>query len=269
MRRFARGGATLTRIRCIAVAVVFSIAGNARASSPFFPRDLKPIVFEAVGTPATAICPEPCFQVRIFLEDLTRQLEIQGIQMDIDVGVGARVGVLPVPPATNSNAASGNAAHFDADGETVLLPWDTSATVGKSPSLNFDALLVNAAGVPFSLNSLAALRSQFSNCASAQLCEILDDANSRNLIYLGRFNVSLDGDPQTQGFEVRVGQIQGVGPLFEQLATRFVENRYTIVRYPVPEPPLGLLCSAAIAALAPLGWFRRARVSGRGAVARH
>lgn len=227
-------------------------ASAVRASSlPFpLPVGLEPLVFEAVSTPATSLCPDPCFQVRIFLEDPTRQRQIQAIQMDIDVGVGARVAVLPVPPAANTNAASGNAAHDDRD-RSVLLPWNLTAFVAASPTAGFDVFVVLASDTPFSIASLAATRAQYPNCIPRALCQLLEDADARNQIYLGSFKINRDGDPLTEAFEVRIGGLMGVQ--LDGWFPDFPYPRYARVLYPVPEPTVEIFAATAMG----LGWARR------------
>jgi len=243
----------------LAPLVVITVCSVAtRAFSSLFEPDLRPLVFEARRTAATDICPEPCFQVRIYLEDPTRSRSIQAIQFEIDVGVGARVGPLAFPPATNSNASAENAFIWN-DSTSEHVPWGLAAFLGPSPNRDFDVLLVLAANDPFDLDSLAALRTELPNCQPERICEILDDADARDLLYLASFKVSLDGDPQTEGFELRVGNVQGVGALYEDLRYSAYPWAYAFVPYPAPEPSsLALLGTAAVA-----GTIVRARARAR------
>src|SRR5262245_50756602 len=72
------------------------------------PAQAMEFYFDIVATPTTAICPEPCFQVRMFVEDQTRVVDLQAVQFDVAVVSGGSVATLPVPPANNTNAANGN-----------------------------------------------------------------------------------------------------------------------------------------------------------------
>jgi len=190
----------------ITLAAAMTVSAGAKAAT---------LYFELVSATATTICVAPCYQVRMFIEDPTRSLQIQAIQMDIDV-VNATVGVLPVPPATNTNAsgkAAINVTYTASDGEsTNEIAWDTSATVGASPAAGFDALIVLAAGNPFTVNSLEALRADSIACSGAVSCPIVAAALPLNRVYLGRFNIT-GTDPATAqiGFGVRVTGITGNG----------------------------------------------------------
>jgi hypothetical protein len=232
--------------RILAALGILAAADAARGSNIPYYQPLDPLVFEPVPVAATSICPAPCYEVRVFIEDSSREVDIQAIQMDIDIGAGALPVAYPVPPATNSNAGDANAIYLDEDEERLVVsPWDLSATVGKSPS-GFDVLLVAAASFAFDLTTLAAARTAFEGCAPARACAILEDADARNLVYLGRFKLTRDG--AAPAFEVRVSGISGVGPLVE--AVEYLQNygRPGLVPYPAPEPELALLLGAALAA---------------------
>lgn len=246
--------------------LVLLCARGAHASSFPFPLEPDPVVFEAVSTPATGICPEPCFEVRVFLEDPTRSVDIQSIQFDIDVAVGARVAPQPVPPETNSNARAGNVVFFSEE-DARAVPWDLSATVGASPDRGFEVLMVEAAALSFTVDSLASLRRDFGGCVPARACAIFDDALLWNRIYLGSFKVSRDGDPATRGFEVRIGNVTGVGRLMEMVQQAHSYPRYAFVAYPVPEPTTGLFGASLCAFAALRARFRR-RASPAGSAVR-
>lgn len=224
-----------------------ALAGAAdvgRASSIYYSQPLDPMVFEPVAVAATSICPAPCYEVRVYIEDASREVDIQAIQMDIDIGAGALPVVYPVPPVANTNAATANATYSDAESGAIL-PWDLSATLGASPSAGFDVLLVDAASAPFDLTTLASRRAAFGSCAPAKTCAIHADADARNLVYLGRFNLTRDG--AAPAFEVRLGGITGEGPLMQ--AVQFLQYyRYGLIPYPVPEPRVALLLGAALTA---------------------
>ena len=77
------------------------------------------LYFETAATTSSATCPEPCFQIRMFIEDSTRNVEFQAIQMDVDVFSGGTPADLPVPPARNANADDGN-INVELDEETIV-----------------------------------------------------------------------------------------------------------------------------------------------------
>ena len=116
------------------------------------------IYFQTVAATATSICVAPCFQVQMFAQDTVNgTTPIQAIQFDINV-VNSDAGKvlisdvvvanLPVPPATNGNAQAGNANVEDDLGNIAVIPFELSATVGKSPQPGFDALVVDASAFP-------------------------------------------------------------------------------------------------------------------------
>lgn len=181
----------------IAFAAAMTLGASAKAAT---------LYFEAVSTTATAICTAPCFQVRAFIEDANRAQTYQAIQFDVDIQ-GATVANLPVPPATNGNAAGPNTTVEDADGATVTIPWELSATVGASPASGFDALFVLASATPFTIDGLAAIRANGVGCSAGAICTIQLNGLTANRIYLGRFNVTAAAD----GNSIRVANITGVG----------------------------------------------------------
>lgn len=163
------------------------------------------IVFEAVEAPSSQVgvsCPAPCFNVQMFFEDPTRSVEIQALQFDIEIADGGVAAELPVPPQTSSQAAGANLE--------LLRPWDLSATVGKSPNAGFDALLVNAATRPFSVNSVQA---EFDALCGGGSCPLAEAALALNRIYLGRFNATLTSDDPS----FRIGGITGLGAAIVEL----------------------------------------------------
>ena len=166
------------------------------------------LYFETAATTSSATCPEPCFQIRMFIEDPTRNIEFQAIQMDVDIFGGGTPAVLPVPPARNANADDGNVT-VELDEETVVaVPWELAATVGRSPTAGFDALLVNASVPLFDVKAFAALFAAQLSCAPVEVCGIVGTGLAANRIYLGRFNATLDGAPVF----IRVAGITGNGP---------------------------------------------------------
>jgi len=191
----------------ITLAAAMTVSAGAKAAS---------LYFELVSATATTICVAPCYQVRMFMEDPTRSLLIQAIQMDVDVQ-NATVAELPVPPATNTNASAKtaiNATFTASDGETAVeIAWATSATVGASPAPGFDALTVLAAVEPFSINSLAVIVADSIACSGVVSCPIVNTALTLNRVYLGRFNITgtTPGPTAPVNFGVAVTGITGVG----------------------------------------------------------
>ena len=106
-------------------ALALTPAGAARAFE---------LYLETVPTTSGDTCPEPCYQVRMFVEDPTRNFEIQAVQFDIDLESGGTPALLPIPPATNSNAAPGNVNVEGPDENIIVVPWNLSSTVGRSAS---------------------------------------------------------------------------------------------------------------------------------------
>jgi hypothetical protein len=245
----------------------------------WFPTSARALgfYFETVAATATSLCAAPCFQVRMFLEDPTRDVEIQALQFDVDVSGGVVVANLPIPPASNSNAQAGNVNVEDEDGNVFVVPWPLSATVGASPTTGFDALAVLAGHVPFDLQAFADLRAAGAACGPAVICTISLNGLAANRLYLGRFNVTLTGAPVF----VRVGQITGLVmegvPLPPELlqqdgascdlssgACRTEgEGGHSPVGEPVPEPRNTL---ALLTALGVLALVRRQRSRGLAAI---
>jgi hypothetical protein len=184
-----------------------------------------PFVFEAARTPASSICADPCYQVRIYVEGHSF---IYAIQMDLAVWAGARTAELPFYPETNSNADDGNVTFLPdpASGidERVLFPWSFTA-IARSPRPGFDALLLNEAidswSGPVSVESVEGyLRSIGPTCAPIETCQIIEDAVARDRIYLGRFNVTRANDPHAPDFAVRLDGVVVAGGSVESLAQR-------------------------------------------------
>jgi len=175
------------------------------------------IVFDPVAAPAEQVgasCPAPCFNVRMFFEDPTRNLEIHALQFDVAITGGGTAAHLPVPPASSAQAANGN---FGA------APWSLSATVGRSPDAGFDALVVNAAAEPFSVDSVQTL---FDAGCSGPNCSFIGAGLASNRIYLGRFNATLTGDPS-----FRISGITGLGAAISELRAFHTPDEV------VPQPP--------------------------------
>jgi hypothetical protein len=210
--------------------------------------------FETVATTATAICAAPCFQVRMFLEDPTRDVEIQALQFDVDISGGVTVENLTVPPGSNQNADNGNVNVEDGDGNIVVVPWSLSATVGKSPAAGFDALAVLASEFVFDLQALADLRAAGVGCTPSAKCTISLNGLNHDRIYLGRFNVTLTGG----SVFVRVGGITGVGPALEDPRVSLIRlngGRCDLSSYAcrIAEPIFAPEPTSSVALLAALG----------------
>jgi len=200
--------------RLISFAIVFAAAmalgTGAKAAS---------LYFELASTVSSASCAAPCFQVRMFIEDPGRALQVQAIQMDVDVTGAATVARLPAPPECNasnpcpnpnvSRSGETNATYDFADETSSVLPWNLSATVGASPNAGFDALLVLASDTPFTVASLDAARTTAVVCTGTVSCPIQAAALPLNRVYLGRFNITAPTGPVA--FGVRVGGIMGNG----------------------------------------------------------
>lgn len=181
--------------------VAFTLLAAALTSAAS--ADAAKIVFETVEAPSAQVgesCPAPCFNVRMYFEDPTRNLEIQALQFDVAIVSGVTAAKLPVPPASSNQAASGNVGGA---------PWTLSATVGKSPREEFDALVVNAAAAPFTLSSAQAWFD--AGCEGAN-CSILGDGLAADRLYLGRFNATLTGDAS-----FRIDGITGDGAAIQEL----------------------------------------------------
>src|SRR5262249_6144792 len=140
-------------------------------------------------------CAAPCYQVRMFIEDRLGELQIQAFQMNVGVYAGAVPAVLPVPPATNGNAGSGNIKVRLSTGTMEFLPWNLSSTVGKSP--NGDAIVVDAAENIFNVASLVdQVNAPGTTCIDDPAkCDLVLDALSRSRIYLGYFNITRTETP--------------------------------------------------------------------------
>ena len=169
--------------------------------------------FEAWPTAASETCASPCYQVRAFVEDLSRIERIEAIQMDIEVRRGATPALIPTYPARNGNAGSGNIEVEYSTGSRAALPWDILSSVAKSPSDGFDALVVDAAGTVWSVESLAsAVNASDTTCLDDPAkCEYVKNALTWGRIYLGFFNVTrteaLRAHPKTsRKVELSLGQ---------------------------------------------------------------
>src|SRR5262245_61874861 len=160
------------------------------------------IYFQTVPTTATDICLAPCFNVQMFAQDDSPggTRVIQAIQFDVNVAHsdGSVItsdfvsgAALPVPPLTSTNAGVGNTTITDdTDPEApsqVVIPFELSATVGKSPKVDQDALIVVASAFPHSVAEVLAARhlgdSNFS-CSPAAACSTQAAGLALNRIYL-------------------------------------------------------------------------------------
>jgi hypothetical protein len=150
--------------------------------------------FEAWPAPSSETCTAPCYQVRMFLqvEPSDSDQDILAIQMNVDVRSGAVPAQLPVHPQRNSNAGSGNIQIGATGTATVNVPWDLSSAVAKSPLEGFDATLVHAADVTFTVGGLADLLDDPStSCVDdVSKCAFVLEALEKHRIYLGFFNVT-------------------------------------------------------------------------------
>ncbi len=200
--RGVRGGRESPMVRAAAAILAISGllgVGRGASAATFF--------FQAVQTTETAICPAPCYQVRMFYEDRSRTLPIQAVQFFVKISGSATVGSLPVPPARNSNAERPE-MHLDyQDGSTFDL-WNL-AGYGAVMSLNpdFEVMVINAgepfvtldAPVPGSPEAdagtvgLQGLWDSRSACSPTSSCDIAGPSLAVDRIYLGRFNVTWYG----------------------------------------------------------------------------
>jgi hypothetical protein len=167
------------------------------------------IYFNTVSATATTICPAPCFTVQMFAQDDSPggTRIIQAIQFDVDVRSGSAdviVGDLPVPPLTNSNAGPGNTTVTDNTDEEnpsqVVIPFELSATIGKSPNTGQDALVVVASAFPTSVADLLAARHvgdpNFA-CTLTGACNTQLTGLQANRVYLGFFRMTGPIGPDT------------------------------------------------------------------------
>src|SRR5262245_26327697 len=121
--------------RVIVALVVFLALGRSADAATF--------AFRAVAATATAICPAPCFNIQALWEDSTPggTLVIQPLRFDLKLS-GTATTMLPIPPATSTNAGVGNTTVTDnTDPEApsqVVIPFELSATIGKSPDVGQD-----------------------------------------------------------------------------------------------------------------------------------
>jgi hypothetical protein len=185
--------------------------GDLRASAtpPGGSGDPATLYFQAVATPATATCPAPCFEIRMFLESTDRDLEVQGVEVDVDVVGSATVAALPVPPAINANAERATTILELPDGNFLTAPWDLTSLVAASALPGFDAVAVGASSEPYSVAEIHAIRASYDICTPGKRCAIQLAGLGASRIYLGRFNLTWNGGP----VGARVGGIQGVGPM--------------------------------------------------------
>jgi hypothetical protein len=178
----------MRRLTSFAIAFAAAMAVTSSAYAAAFVFDV--VRTAALNVAGGAVCPDPCYQVRVFAQDPSRSIQIQAVQLDIAVA-GATTVNLPVPPATNGNAAGGNVTLDDADGNQFQRPWNLSTTTGASPNVGNYALIVDAGDTPFTINSLKQERTDAAACGAAAICTIqLDGLDRLNAVYLGRFNIS-------------------------------------------------------------------------------
>jgi hypothetical protein len=227
-----------TRGLAIALAgiILLTQAGaQADAISPY------PFVFETARTTATSTCADPCYQLRIFVEDHAHSVSLMGIQMEMDVMSGATVAELPVYPETNTNASGGSATFLHpAVPLEIDFPWSFTA-VARSPREETDALLLNhniGSGLGWvSVESVAQMLGAYEDsCQPPEQCAILANAVILDRIYLGRFNVTRASDPLAAGLEVRVEGISVVGTAIAEQVLGQANGRIAFVPYPVSEP---------------------------------
>jgi len=178
----------------IAIAAAMSLSAAAQAAT---------IVFEPVAATASTTCPAPCFNIRMFLEDPTRSVQLTAIQFEVDV-INATAVVAPA-----ANVQGPNTSITDIDDVTTVAPFPLSATVGASPTAGFDVLVVHASDTAYTVDSLAALRNAgapdpVAGCSPSGACAIQLAGLQANRIYLGRFNVTGLVQSADEGLQTRI-----------------------------------------------------------------
>src|SRR5262249_48346896 len=113
-----------------------------------------------------------------------------------------------VPPTQNDNAGPANVHARSVGTQNVGVPWDLGlSTVGRSPTEGFDALMVHAATLPFTVQALAGfIQDPGTSCTDAEKCSCVEDALALNRVSLGFMNVTRTSPP--------TGFIPHPGPAF-------------------------------------------------------
>ena len=122
--------------------VIESVDRSAEAATLFF---------EAVRT-TTSTCPVPCYEIRVFYEDSSRKLPVQGLRFDLAIS-GAKVPVLSVPPAANLDLGGGNG--FEKTAFSVQ-PWNLRSVVEGSSDPDYDVWIGDEADTPLTIDTVAA-----------------------------------------------------------------------------------------------------------------
>jgi len=189
-----------------AAGIALALTAEARADAPL-------LHFEAVATSASAICAAPCYQVRMFLEDSTRSLQLFGLQFDVDVFGSATVGLIPEHSAQNGNVATGNALVENADGVALTVPWNLAAGIGRSPNVGSEMLVLALNADLLTIDAVQVLHDSAVSCSPASVCAIQRAGLLQNRLYLGRFNVTWNGGP----VGLQLSFIASVGPDIEPI----------------------------------------------------
>jgi hypothetical protein len=222
-----------------ALLTLFWTSGDAAAASFFF---------QAVAKAPASPCQPPCYEFRMFVEDPSRSLELQNLDLDLEITGATPVG-LPFPPAPTQAAA--NTSLEDAEGNSLSnFPWQLANSVGISPALDFDVRLIDVAQLPFSIDSLQTTFDTYDAICDST-CTLHRQALAANRIFLGRFNLLWNGE----GVGVRVGGIFRTGwsatddpvdGLFRLNGSRFDVSGFPAL---APEPASGALLSVFLLVL--------------------
>jgi hypothetical protein len=219
--------------------------------------------------------------MRMFLQidPLDMQRDIQAIQMDIRIAEGAIPAELPVHPARNDNTGPGNVHAHSVGGHSVGVPWALASVIAKSPTENFDALMVHAGSGDFIPEQLADLVDDpGTSCTDTVRCAFVEDALAHSRVYLGFMNVTRTGSASIYGnphddpifgadrpsgpfFIVQVGNIEGIGDAAEAARDLVLYYGGTGWIAFLPEPSTVFVLGCTLAMLVPLrrSATRRAR----------